>query len=152
MSRSKKVALAFIALLFIWELLNMTGLSLGSTVIVVSAFIDEPIDVVFALIFAATIFLFIWRERVGKWAVFTFIAAFLSYQASIYFRKDFSGYYAFFAKENTHRLFPESAQFLVKDTYHLVMDLLILAAFVSMVVFLILSKRVNGKAGHKKPD
>ncbi|MDR1428502.1 MAG: hypothetical protein LBJ08_12220 [Bifidobacteriaceae bacterium] len=140
MPRAKKVSLALIAVLFIWFLLDITGLSFGTTTIVVSALIDEPIDIAFALVFAIAIFLFVWREKVGEWAVLIFLCAWATTQGSAYFREDFSGYYAFFAREGTHRILPQSTQFLIKDTYHLMLDLLILASLIGVIVFLILSK------------
>jgi hypothetical protein len=149
MGKSKKIALIFIALHFIWEILDLTGLSFGNMVFVVSAFIDEPIDVVFIAVYAVTIALFLWREKVGKWAVFAFLVAAAGVQGTIYFRKDFSGYYGFFANENTHRIFPENPNFLVKDTYHIIMDLLILSALISVAAFLILSKQAKRKPGNK---
>lgn len=130
-----------IAMHFLWMILDLTGLSLGKTLFVISAFIDEPIDIVFVAVYAVTIVLFIWREKIGKWAVLAFLAGAASIQGAIYFRDDFSGYYTFFAGENTHRIFPENSQFLVKDTYHLILDALILIALIGMISFSVQSTK-----------
>ncbi|MDR3263684.1 MAG: hypothetical protein LBT30_05170 [Clostridiales bacterium] len=144
MTKSKMTSLIFIGLLFIWFLFDMTGLSFGNVSLVASCFIDEPIDFIFFLIFAVAIFLFIWREKIGKWVIFAFLLCWLCIQGAIYFRNDYSGYYLYFAEANTHRIFTENAYFLIKDTYHLILDILILSAFISVAVFLILTRK------HKK--
>ena len=55
----KIIALAFLGILLLWFTFNITGLKIGDTKIVVSAFVDEPIDFVFYLIFIASIVCFI---------------------------------------------------------------------------------------------
>jgi hypothetical protein len=144
--KSKRVALGAMLALFIWEFFNMTGLSIAGQVIVVSAFIDEPIDVPFVVVYGIGICLFIWRERIGKWVclVWLFFAALI--QGAMYFHSDFSGYYAFFANEGTHRIFPPSDVFLVKDTYHIVIDILILTALISVIMFHVASAKRRRKA------
>ena len=47
----KKITLLMIYLLFIWFTLDITGLKIGSSLIVSSAFKDEPIDLFFGLFF-----------------------------------------------------------------------------------------------------
>jgi hypothetical protein len=144
--KSKRIALAAMLALLIWETFNMTGLSIAGQTLVVSAFIDEPIDVPFIIIYGAAICLFVWRERIGKWVCLAWLSLAALVQGALYFRRDFSGYYAFFANENTHRVFPPSDAFLVKDTYHIIIDILILAALVSVIAFHIVSAKRKKEA------
>jgi hypothetical protein len=144
--KSKRVAVAAMLALFIWEFFNMTGLSIAGQTVVVSAFIDEPIDIPFIIIYGAAICLFIWRERVGKWVCLVWLSLAALVQGAMYFRGDFSSYYAFFANENTHRLFPPNDAFLIKDTYHIIIDLLILVALISVIAFLIINARRKREA------
>jgi hypothetical protein len=129
--------------LFIWYLLDITGLAMGDTIIVVSAFVDEPIDVIFLVLFGAFFFLYFKAEKIGKWALSIFLGCWAVLQYSKYFgsRESIESYNAFFASENTHRIFPPSESFLIKDTYHIVLDILLLIALLCVILFLIGSKR-----------
>jgi hypothetical protein len=137
MTKAKKMTLLFTGLLFCWFLLDITGLTLGNTIIVVSAFIDEPIDIAFLVIYGILIYLFVRHEKIGKWLVSVYLLVWSITQGSQYFSNDFTGYYRFFADEGTHRILPENSAFLVKDTYHIILDTLILAAFIGSIIFLI---------------
>ena len=139
MGRPKKTALVFSLLLFVWFLFDITGLSLGKTIFVVSALKDEPIDLAMLIVYAISVGTFICFEKIGKWFLLFVVAFWTFIQGSMYFAASFDGYYNFFANEGTHQIFPANQFFLVKDTYHVVLDLLILAAFVSLAVFIAMS-------------
>jgi len=157
MGYAKKTALIFALLLFIWFLLDITGLSFGSVTLVVSALKDEPIDLAMLVVYAVSIGVFIRFERIGKWLLLLVVAFWTFIQGSMYFTGSFDSYYRLFADEGTHRLFPESQVFLVKDTYHIVLDLLILATLISVIVFIVPSTKrstrsIRGKKGNEKTE
>jgi hypothetical protein len=70
---TKIIMLVFLVILLIWFTFDITGLRFGQTKIVTSAFIDEPIDFVFWLVFAACIVLFVLKDKLGKYAITGFM-------------------------------------------------------------------------------
>jgi hypothetical protein len=133
LSKSKKISLVILLLLALWFMLDITGFSVNDFTLVVSAFIDEPIDIAFFFIFIASIFVYIRFERWGKWIVLAILAIWAAMQGSMYLSDDIENYYNFFSQEGTHRLFPASDAFLIKDTYHIVLDVLIAASLISVM-------------------
>ncbi len=140
---TKIIALACAGVLFIWFTFDMTGLKIGSTKIVTSAFKDEPIDFVFYLIFLACIVLLVIKDAIGKYATSIFLLFWGGFQFSMYFSsgKGIASYNETFA--DTHHIIAASADTLVKDTYHIFLDLFILLAFVASVTFLIAKLVLN---------
>lgn len=135
----KIVALGIVGILFIWFTFDMTGLSFWQTKLVTSAFIDEPIDFVFWLIFIASFVLFILKDNVGKYVLSVFILIWGIIQYSMYFSstKGIASYNKFFS--DTHHIIPVSDNFLVKDTYHLFLDIFILLALAILIAFTVVS-------------
>jgi hypothetical protein len=154
MRKSKKAALIVLSVLIIWFALNITGLRIGDFTYVVSAFIDEPVDVAFFAVFCVFTFLFIRFERVGQWLLLLFLVGWAFMQGSMYFRsaEGIKSYNDFFRNEGTHRLFPMSNTLLIKDTYHIILDILILAALVATAVSIVgyIRKRSNATQQHNK--
>ncbi|MGT2846987.1 hypothetical protein [Streptococcus massiliensis] len=141
----KKITLLMIYLLFIWFTLDITGLKIGSSLIVSSAFKDEPIDLIFWIIFLICILFFIFKDRMGRFLLGIFILFWTIIQFSMYFSFDVKAikkYNIFF--NNTYRFFPFSEKFLIKDAYHIILDILILCTLISLIIF-ILSDYIDGK-------
>ncbi|MDR2047093.1 MAG: hypothetical protein LBP79_04230 [Clostridiales bacterium] len=137
------------AILLFWFLFDLTGLSLGSAKIVVSAFTDEPIDVLWFALACAALLVFAFSEKIGRWTLPAFVLTWAGIQYSMYFGGNIKGYNDFFARDGTCRIFPASEAFLIKDAYHIVLDLLILAAATASVAFLAVSLRKE--RGGKQP-
>jgi len=135
----KIVALCIVGVLFVWFTFDMTGLSFGQTILVTSAFIDEPIDFVFWLIFIAAFVLFILKDTVGKYVLSAFILIWGIIQYSMYFSstEGIASYNEFFS--DTHHIIPSSGSFLVKDTYHLFLDIFIFLALAILIAFTVVS-------------
>lgn len=135
----KIVALCIVGVLFVWFTFDMTGLSFGQTILVTSAFIDEPIDFVFWLIFIAAFVLFILKDTVGKYVLSAFILIWGIIQYSMYFSstEGIASYNEFFS--DTHHIIPSSDSFLVKDTYHLFLDIFIFLALAILIAFTVVS-------------
>ena len=140
---AKIVTIAILSLLSVWFTFNITGLKIGQTKLVTSAFIDEPIDFVFRLIFIGSIVLFILKDKIGKYIIALFILLWGGIQFSIYFKSKsgIESYNKFFS--DTHHIIEASENFIVKDTYHLILDILILLAFVSVIVYIILKLKTK---------
>ena len=140
---AKIVTIAILSLLSVWFTFNITGLKIGQTKLVTSAFIDEPTDFVFWLIFIGSIVLFILKDKIGKYIIALFILLLGGIQFSIYFKSKsgIESYNKFFS--DTHHIIEASENFIVKDTYHLILDILILLAFVSVIVYIILKLKTK---------
>ena len=140
---AKIVTIAILGLLLFWFTFDITGLKIGQTKLVTSAFIDEPIDFVFWLIFIGSISLFILKDNIGKYVIVAFIFLWGGIQLSIYFKpkSGIESYNQFFS--DTHHIIEASENFIVKDTYHIILDILILFAFISAVLYLILKLKIK---------
>lgn len=135
----KIIVIGIVGILFIWFTFDMTGLSFGQTKLVTSAFIDEPIDFVFWLIFLALLVLFILKDTVGKYALSAFVLVWGIIQYSMYFSstEGIANYNKFFS--DTHHIIPLSDNCLVKDTYHLFLDIFIFLALAILIAFTVVS-------------
>ncbi len=133
----KITTLVFSGILLLWFTFDMTGLKFGDTKIVTSAFVDEPIDFVFYLIFIACIVCFILKDKIGKYALPVFLLLWGAFQLSLYFSSGngIASYNKTFA--DTHHIIAASSDTLVKDTYHIFLDIFILLALVSAITFLV---------------
>ena len=81
----------------------------------------------------------------GRFLLGIFILFWTIIQFSMYFSFDVKAikkYNIFF--NNTYRFFPFSEKFLIKDAYHIILDILILCTLISLIIF-ILSDYIDGK-------
>ena len=140
---AKIVTIAILGLLLLWFTFDITGLKIGQTKLVTSAFIDEPIDFVFWLIFVGSIVLFILKDNIGKYVIAGFILLWGGIQLSIYFKSKYGieSYNQFFS--DTHHIIEASQNFIDKDTYHLILDVLILLALISAILYIILKLKTK---------
>lgn len=146
----KIIALVFSGILLLWFTFDITGLKIGDTNIVTSAFINEPIDFVFYLIFIASIVCFILKDKIGKFILSVFLFFWGVFQFTTYFKTDESiaAYNKTFA--DTHHIIAASQNTLVKDTYHIFLDIFILFAFITIFIFLIVTIVSNKKKSQAK--
>lgn len=144
----KIIALAFSGILLLWFTFDITGLKIGDTKIVTSAFVDEPIDFVFYLVFIASIVCFILNDKIGKYMLSIFLLLWATFQFTIYFKTGDS--IAAYNKQfvDTHRIIAASNDTLIKDTYHIFLDILILFALISAIAFLLI-KIISSKQKSK---
>ena len=140
----KIVALSFVGLLLLWFTFDITGLKFGNIKIVTSAFVDEPIDFVFYLIFVASIICFILKDNIGKYMLSAFLLLWGTFQLTVYFKsgESIAAYNNTFA--DTHHIIAASNDLLIKDTYHIFLDIFILLALISSIAFL-LAKILSSK-------
>ncbi len=147
----KITALAFSGILLLWFTFDMTGLRFGDTKIVTSAFVDEPIDFLFYLIFISCIVCFILKDKIGKYALPGFLLLWGAFQLSLYFSSGdgIVSYNKMFA--DTHHIIAASSDVLIKDTYHIFLDIFILLALISSITFLVF-KIVSDKRKKKSNE
>ena len=140
---AKIVTITVLGLLLLWFTFDITGLKIGQTKLVTSAFIDEPIDFVFWLFFIGSIVLFILKDNIGKYVIAGFVLLWGGIQLSIYFKSKsgIESYNQFFC--DTHHIIEASENLIVKDTYHLILDALILFAFISTILYIILKLKTK---------
>ncbi len=133
----KIITLIFSGILLLWFTFCITGLKFGNTKIVTSAFVDEPIDFVFYLIFIASIVCFILKDKIGQYMLSVFLLLWGMFQLTVYFKSGESivAYNKMFA--DTHHIIAASNDILIKDTYHIFLDIFILLAFISAITFLV---------------
>jgi hypothetical protein len=131
--KSRKISLILAFILLAWFTLDMTGLSFGKVEIVTSAFVDEPIDALFLIIYAGSVLLYAFKEKFGR-RMFSIVLLFWAFiQGRMYVGSGemIASYNDYFS--GTHRILPPSDVFLIKDTYHLALDFLILANIVLLI-------------------
>lgn len=140
----KIVALSFAGLLLLWFTFDITGLKFGNIKIVTSAFVDEPIDFVFYIVFIASIVCFILKDKIGKYVLSAFLLLWGVFQFTAYFKSGDS--IASYNKQffDTHHIIAAANDTLVKDTYHIFLDILILLALIAAIAFL-LAKILSSK-------
>jgi hypothetical protein len=150
----RRTTLVSALLLLFWFTLDLTGCSIGGVILVVSAFIDEPIDALFWLIYATCIVLFIAKNKVGRFCLAAWTALWGFFQIGKYFMSSpdhIAGYNHFFAEEGTYYLLSPSDVYLIKDLYHMVIDILIVLTFVLSLVYLLQSLQKENRR-RKDPD
>ncbi len=137
----KKIVIIALGILFVWFTLDITGFAIKDFVLVISAFKDEPIDVVWWAIFLIATVLFIWKDKIGKYIIAAFLVIWAFIQCRMYFigEQGIKSYNNYFINEGTHRILPTSNTFLVKDTYHIFLDILILFSLICVFIFVVKS-------------
>jgi len=139
MQRKRTVVIVNI-LLLLWFFLDMVGASLGGKVLVSRAWQDDGI---FFLLFLAALLWFLFMDRLGKYILTGFLAAWLAVQLySHWFFTVFGpweGKIRYFS--GTVKLFVSDVIY-IPDIYHIVLHILILCALVSLIRFMIKPKRV----------
>lgn len=148
----KIIALFFSGLLLLWFTFDITGLKCGNIKIVTSAFVDEPIDFVFYIVFIASIVCFVFKEKIGKYVLSTFLLLWGIFQFTTYCKSGDS--IAAYNKQfvDTHHIIAASNDILVKDTYHIFLDVLILLALISAITFLLAKIISNKKKANVKEN
>ena len=137
----KKIINILVSVLFFWFTLDILGMKIGNFYLVESAIKDEPIDIIWWVIFVICFIIFIVKDKVGKYILISFVSIWGLIQYSMYFKsaKRIEDYNNYFKK--THHIISSSNNFLIKDTYHIFLDLFIFIVSISLVIFIIKSKR-----------
>ena len=139
----KNITIVLSGLLLLWFAFDITGFSFKEIILVVSAIKDEPIDVLWWIIFAICFSLFIIKNKYGKYALLVFLVIWGFIQFPKWFTTDVNiieSYNIFFENEGTHYIIKPLKYRIIKDTYHIILDILIFLSIISNSLFIIMGK------------
>ena len=131
-------------LLLFWFFLDMTGAHFGNYNLVTRSYKEDGI---FFLIYLAVMILFIFAEKVGKWAVAVwasawFVIQFLCHEWYTIFSKGIMG-----SLEGKIKFFSGTIKWLeidgryIPDVYHTILHILILSVVITSVIYIKNSKK-----------
>ena len=131
-------------LLLFWFFLDMTGVHFGNYNLVTRSYKEDGI---FFLIYLAVMILFIFAEKVGKWAVAVwasawFVIQFLCHEWYTIFGKGIMG-----SLEGKIKFFSGTVKWLeidgryIPDVYHTILHILILSVVITSVIYIKNSKK-----------
>ena len=132
----------FIILFFIFYSLNVTGFKVGNFWLCDSCLKDEPIDMVFWVIYLIGVIIFITIPNVGQWillgtfVLFHVVQWIFTYR--FWFKKDpakITSYNDYFAKY--HHIIKARTDVLVPDTIHICWFIGFLASLIYIVLVII---------------
>lgn len=135
----KKYCVISQILLLLWFFLDMTGVYFSNTYLVTRSYKDDGI---FFLIYLAAMILFIFKEKIGKWAVVVwtslwFIIQFLCHEWYTIFGKGIMG-----SLEGKIRFFSGTIKWLeidgryIPDVYHTILHILILTVVITSAIYI----------------
>lgn len=133
-----------IVMLLIWFSFDITGLRIGKVIFAESCLKDEPLDVIWWVIFLGSVVLRFISHSIGFYVMMIVVLAlWLTIQYYFTFRyiifpesNKIQGYNKFFL--NTHHVIEPSEKILVPDTYHIVLFGLIIMSFIATIIEVIL--------------
>ena len=131
-------------LLLLWFFLDMTGVYFSSSYLVTRSYKDDGL---FFLIYSAVMILFIFKEKIGKWAVWVwtslwFVIQFLCHEWYTIFSKGVMG-----SLEDKIKYFSGAVKWLeidgryIPDVYHTILHILILAVVITTALYIRNSKK-----------
>ncbi len=142
----KKKTVIINIILLIWFGLDLVGISIGDFTLTSPVFISKPFGLFWWIMYAILLLVFIKTDAIGKFLLLLFLTIWGYFQYAMYFFSTESGiakYNHYFS--NTHHLFDPSSTHLVKDTYHIFLDILILLALITTIMFILKSKKRKHK-------
>lgn len=131
-------------LLLLWFFLDMTGVYFSNSYLVTRSYKDDGL---FFLIYLVAMILFIFKEKIGKWAVWVwtslwFVIQFLCHEWYTIFSKGVMGSF-----EDKIKYFSGAIKWLeidgryIPDVYHTILHILILAVVITTALYIRNSKK-----------
>jgi hypothetical protein len=131
-------------LLLLWFFLDMTGVYFSNSYLVTRSYKDDGL---FFLIYLAAMILFIFKEKIGKWAVWVwtslwFVIQFLCHEWYTIFSKGVMG-----SLEDKVKYFSGAIKWIeidgryIPDVYHTILHILILAVVITTALYIRNSKK-----------
>ena len=131
-------------LLLLWFFLDMTGVYFSNSYLVKRSYKDDGL---FFLIYLVAIILFIFKEKIGKWAVWVwtslwFVIQFLCHEWYTIFSKGVMG-----SLEDKIKYFSGAIKWIeidgryIPDVYHTILHILILAVVITTALYIRNSKK-----------
>ncbi|CCV64745.1 conserved hypothetical protein [Alteracholeplasma palmae J233] len=137
---NKKKCLIINIVLLLWFLLDMIGLKIGNQYLVVQAWKEDGI---FFLVYFIIIVVFLFKEKIGKYAltIFLFLWLFIQVMSHEIYTITGGGLNKIDYFKETIKLFPSKSVY-IPDLYHLILHVLILVALIFTVTY-IFKKRIT---------
>ena len=131
-----------VAVLLLWFMFAVTGLSFGNTIFAVRDF--DLITFIWFVLYTAAAVLFYMKEKSAKYILAVFLFIWTAMQSLNFFASPsgIASYNKLF--ENHHYIIPPSETMLIPDTYHLILLFLIVLTLAVNIIFIINSKRAAG--------
>ena len=131
-------------LLLLWFFLDMTGVYFSNSYLVTRSYKDDGL---FFLIYLVSMILFIFKEKIGKWAVWVwtslwFVIQFLCHEWYTIFSKGVMG-----SLEDKIKYFSGAIKWIeidgryIPDVYHTILHILILAVVITTALYIRNSKK-----------
>ena len=131
-------------LLLLWFFLDMTGVYFSNSYLVTRSYKDDGL---FFLIYLVAMILFIFKEKIGKWAVWVwtslwFVIQFLCHEWYTIFSKGVMG-----SLEDKIKYFSGAIKWIeidgryIPDVYHTILHILILAVVITTSLYIRNSKK-----------
>ena len=131
-------------LLLLWFFLDMTGVYFSNSYLVTRSYKDDGL---FFLIYLVAMILFIFKEKIGKWAVWVwtslwFVIQFLCHEWYTIFSKGVMG-----SLEDKIKYFSGAVKWIeidgryIPDVYHTILHILILAVVITTALYIRNSKK-----------
>ena len=131
-------------LLLLWFFLDMTGVYFSNSYLVTRSYKDDGL---FFLIYLVAMILFIFKEKIGKWAVWVwtslwFVIQFLCHEWYTIFSKGVMG-----SLEDKIKYFSGAIKWIeidgryIPDVYHTILHVLILAVVITTALYIRNSKK-----------
>jgi hypothetical protein len=131
-------------LLLLWFFLDMTGVYFSNSYLVTRSYKDDGL---FFLIYLVAMILFIFKEKIGKWAVWVwtslwFVIQFLCHEWYTIFSKGIMG-----SLEDKIKYFSGAIKWIeidgryIPDVYHTILHILILAVVITTALYIRNSKK-----------
>ena len=131
-------------LLLLWFFLDMTGVYFSNSYLVTRSYKDDGL---FFLIYLVAMILFIFKEKIGKWAVWVwtslwFVIQFLCHEWYTIFSKGVMG-----SLEDKIKYFSGTIKWIeidgryIPDVYHTILHILILAVVITTALYIRNSKK-----------
>ncbi len=138
---NKKICFVSNLCLLLWFFLDMVGMSIYDNILVTRSYSDDGI---FFLIFLILFVWFIFKEKIGKyllasWLVMWFLTQFLSHWYFTIFgpSEEKINYFA-----DTIKLIPSSNTY-IPDLYHIILHILILVSLINIVIYCISLRKLK---------
>jgi len=134
-----KANIALLLLLFAWFTVFVTGLSISNVIFTERDY--DFITFIWWLLFLGCVILYFIKQGIGQYVCIVFQFIWIVMQGLNFFAspEGIARYNEIF--EKTHSLIPASDTFLVPDTAHLILFVLLLSSFILMLMKIIVSRK-----------
>ena len=135
-----------IVISFLFYTLNITGFRVGRFLLCTSCLKDEPIDLIFWVMYGASAVTFLFAPNVGQWLLlgvfFLFHVIQIVFTYKFWFVRDkdrirskVAGYNRFFS--HTHHIIKPQENILIPDTFHILLFVMFFVNLTAVVIYIL---------------